>query len=147
MKRGLRFQETMSGTYALSSAPNDRRRFSFEVEARADSWTDYLRTGRTHITGTLEAEGFADGVPLEGRLTLLPLTKRTIRYEFNFTANDGNPYRFAGQKSIRWRSPVTSFTYLPGAVYDSSGREVAVCKVYFNARRDLVRFLASWRPA
>ncbi len=145
MKHGFGFSETMSGTFVEAGATAEKRPISFTIEAHTTSWLDYLRTGRTAVRGTLDVEGFADGVPIEGRLLLLPLTRRIIRYAFNFTANDGNPYRYAGQKDIRVLSPVSSFTDLPGGIYDAAGREVAVCHTQFDLRRDLVSFLASWR--
>jgi len=148
MRRGFRFSEKMSGTFVeTGEAGQPQRRLSFTVEAHTTSWLDYMRTGRTAIRGTLEADGFADGVPLEGHLILLPLTRRIIRYAFNFTANDGNPYRFAGQKEIRFFAPMAGFTHLPAGIYDASGREVATCRLHFNVRRHLVPFLASWRLA
>ena len=145
MKRGLEFTERMSGTFTPSGGTP--RPFAFFAQARADSALDYLRRGRAALTGTLEAEGFADGVPLSGTLWMQPLGRRRVRYDFAFTGNDGNPYRFTGEKRIRWRDPVASFTRLPGAVTDSAGREVATCDVRFDLEADFVPFVTSFRPA
>ncbi len=145
MKRGLRFTERMSGTFTPRSGAAGR--FTFDAEAHAESALDYLRHGHAELSGTLHAEGLADGVPLSGTVVMQPLTRRRVRYDFNFTGNDGNPYRFSGEKQIRWRDPLRSFTRLPGAVYDSAGREVATCMVRFDLKADFLPFVASWRPA
>jgi hypothetical protein len=145
--RGFRFAETMSGTYSTLDEPNDHRRFSFSVEARADSILRHLRDGKTTMSGTLEADGLADCVPIEGTLTLLPLTKKIIRYEFSFTGDDGRPYRFEGQKDIRFTDLRRSFTTLPGEIVDSVGHTVATADTRFDLKADLLQFLASWRLA
>jgi hypothetical protein len=146
-RRGFRFSETMSGTYALIDQPGDHRRFSFTVEARAESAARHLRDGRATLRGTLEADGFADGVPAEGTITILPLTRRTIGYELEFTGNDGQPYRFSGQKQLRLTALARSFTELPGTILDATGAPVATCLTRFDLRADLFQFLTSWRFA
>ena len=50
--------------------------------------------------------------------------QRQIRYEFGFAANDGSPYRFAGQ-NISPLDPVTTLTVLPAYLYDAHGRKPA----------------------
>jgi hypothetical protein len=147
LPRGFEFSEVMGGTYALRSAPDDHRRMVFSIHVVADSALRHLRDGKMAMTGTLEMDGFADDVPVAGTLTMLPFTKRLIRYEFTFTGNDGQPYRFAGQKDIRFRDLRRSFTTLPGAVYDAQGREIATALTRFDLRADLFQFVASWRPA
>lgn len=146
-RRGFRFAETMSGTYARLDSPSDERRFSFTVEARADSVTRHLRNGRAALSGVVEAEGLAAQAPLEGALTLSPVSGRFIRYEFQFTGDDGKPYRFSGQKTLSLLSPLKSSTTLPGALYDGRGTQIATCLTRFDLKGDLLPFLASWRPA
>lgn len=147
MKRGFQFAETMSGTYRLTSAPERSQRFSFSILAHAPSVLAHLRDGKTRMRGTLEADGLASHVPIEGTLTLAPLTRRIIRYEFSFIGDDGQPYRFAGQKDIRLRDLRRSFTVLPGAILDGQDREIATAETRFDLRADLFQFLSSWRPA
>jgi hypothetical protein len=147
MKRGFQFAETMSGTFALASAPQQRRRFSFSILAHAPSALAHLLDGKTALRGTLEADGLATSAPIEGTLTLAPLTRRMIRYEFSFTGDDGQRYRFAGQKDIRLRDLRRSFTVLPGRLTDEDGREVGTADTRFDLGADLFQFLSSWRPA
>ena len=147
MKRGFRFDETMAGTYSFNDRPAERRPFSFTVEARAESILRHLRTSETSLHGTLEAPGLAEHAPIEGTLIMAPLTRRIIRYEFRFTGDDGNPYRFAGQKDIRLTSPVKSFTTLPGSIFDAAGSEVATADTRFDLRGDGLQFMTSWRLA
>lgn len=147
MKRGFRFDETMSGTYAFTDRPELERPFSFSIEARADSIWRHMRTSETTLRGTLEAPGLAEHAPIEGTLVMAPLTRRIIRYEFDFTGDDGRSYRFAGQKDIRLLSPLASFTTLPASIYDADGHEVATALTRFDLRGDGYQFFTSWRLA
>ena len=147
LKTGFRFSEVMGGTYSLTSKPKETRRFEFLARMEAPSLSKHLRDGGMTLEGTLEMDGFADAVPIEGRLTMLPFTRKLIRYEFAFTANDGKPYRFAGQKDIKFTKLRKTFTTLPGSVFDADDREIATALTYFDARTDLLQFLSSWRPA
>lgn len=146
-KRGFRFAETMSGTFALVDSPDEQRRFSFTVECKAPSLLRHLRDGKLNMKGTLEADGLASFVPCEGTMVMLPLTHRFIRYELNFTGDDGAPYRFRGQKDIRFLDAAHTFSYLPGEVTDQSGKVVATCETRFNLKADLLPFWLSWKPA
>lgn len=144
---GFRFAETMSGTWTPADAPEARRRFSFTIEAVADSLARHLRQGgRTRIHGTVVADGLADRQPLEGTLTMAPLTRRIIRYEFDFTGDDGQPYRFEGQKDIRLTALRRSFTELPGVIRDAAGAEVGTATTQFDLGADWFQFLTSFRP-
>lgn len=143
---GFKFDETMSGTYAMVETPDAHRRLSFTARMQADSTLAHIKDGKMRLTGTLEMDGFADDVPIEGTLVMLPLTKKIIRYEFSFTGNDGRPYRFAGQKDIVLTSPRKTFTTLPASITDAEGREIATALTRFDIRADMFQFALSWRP-
>ena len=148
MARGFRFAETMSGTFVLAVDPGTTRRFSFCVEARAPSvWRHLVSGGATELSGLLEADDFADSVPVSGTMTLAPLTRRIIGYELSFVANDGQSYAFRGQKNIRLSDLRASFTTLPGSIVDERGQQVAEVLTRFDLSADWFQFLASWRPA
>ncbi len=145
---GFEFSEVMAGTYALADAPAEQHRMSFDIRTSAPSTLQHLRSGgQALIEGVLEMDGFADAVPITGMMTLAPLTKRVIRYEFAFTANDSKPYRFVGQKDIKLTTLRRSFTTLPGEILDPSGRVVATSLTRFDLRSDWFQFVTSWRPA
>ncbi len=148
MKRvGFQFQETMSGTYTLTGKPDEQREISFTAKASAASALKHLRDGMTQMEGTLDMEGFADDVPIAGTIEIAPIRKRIIRYEFRFAGNDGEPYRFAGQKEIRLSDLLGTWTRLTASVTDAHGKEVARARVAFDLKADLLPFLASWKPA
>lgn len=144
---GFKFAETMSGTYALDSAPSDHRRFTFTIEAQADSTLRHLQNGRARIWGMLEADGLAEDAPIEGTLTVAALARRAIEYDFAFTGDDGKPYRFSGQKSLRLSRPTRSMTELTGYIYDESGAPIGTSVTRFDLKSDLFQFLTSVRPA
>lgn len=144
---GFEFHETMSGTYTRKGETDSPRRFSFTARMVARDALQHLRDGKAELVGTLDMEGFAEDAPIEGTLEIRPLTKRIIRYEFAFLGDDGEPYRFAGQKDIRWTRPLGAFTTLLGAVTDARGEEVAQARVRFDLKNDLLPFLISWKPS
>jgi len=146
-KRGFRFAETMSGTFAFVDEPDEQRRFSFSIECVAPSAFGYLRTGKLHMKGTLEADGLASFVPIDGTMVMLPLTHKFIKYSFHFTGDDGMPYTFQGQKDISFLDMRRSFSYLPGEVTNHTGNVIATAKTHFDIKADMFQFLMSWKPA
>jgi hypothetical protein len=146
-KVGFRFEETMAGTYTLGGKPDEQRQLSFTCRATASDALQHLRDGMTRMEGTLDMEGFADDVPIAGTIEIAVLRKRIIRYEFQFVGNDGEPYRFAGQKEIKLSNLLGTMTSLGATVTDARGNEVARARVAFDLRADLLPFLASWKPA
>jgi hypothetical protein len=146
-KIGFEFEETMTGTYTRTGAPSEQGAFRFQARVKAEDALRHLRDNLATLEGTLDMEGFADDVPLSGTVEIAPLTRRIIRYEFDFTANDGKPYRFAGQKNIRFSDFIGTMTNLTAAITDAKGNEVARAQIRFDVKADLLPFLVSWKPA
>ena len=97
---GFHFSETMQGTYTRDGAPE--RDISFTVTARATSWLQHLRDHKATLDGTIRMEGFASSVPLTGELLINPVFGHIIKYDFQFTADDGKAYHFRGQNEPRF---------------------------------------------
>jgi hypothetical protein len=98
------------------------------------------------LDGTLDMEGFADDVPISGSIEIRVLLGKLIRYDFNFVGNDGQPYRLAGQKDVRFSDFVSTMTHLPASITDAKGDEVARAQLVFDVKADLLPFLISWKP-
>jgi hypothetical protein len=139
---GFHFRETMSGTYERDDGVARPMRFS--VTARAESMLGYLRDRKARLDGEVTMEGFATGRPLDGEITIDPLLGKLIRYEFGFAGDDGQRYRFVGQKDVTIKDPVGSMTFLPGQVLALDGKRVATAKLEFD-KKDLPKFLSTWR--
>jgi hypothetical protein len=142
---GFSFYETMAGSFHLLGEPRDRP-MSFTIRARSSTWASFLRRPEVEIEGEIDAEGFADHRYLRGTLGTDPRTL-TLPYAFQFAANDGAPYAFTGEKTLRAGSLVESMTVLPGAILDAGGRGVGEALLRFDLRSDLARFLRSFRLA
>lgn len=140
---GFSFDETMSGPITLEGHSHPQH-MEFRIHAEVPSLGSFLSDGRTHIAGTVSIPGVADSAALQGSLWIWP-HKRILRYDFSFTANDGSPCRFAGQKDVSPLAPVETMTTLPSYLYDAHGREIGQAEVRFDLS-DLPTFLASWRP-
>jgi len=142
---GFGFEETMSGTWTRDGVT---RPFSFTVVVRSGpigAWRKKQQVA--DMEGTVSADGLATGQPLRGTLRLQPFLGRVIRYEFGFTGDDGKPYTFAGQKDIRWLSPLRTWTELPGDVRDGDGKLVGTARIPFDLKKDGWSFMRSWKPA
>jgi hypothetical protein len=138
---GFHFRETMSGTWTRDGVT---RPMQFTVEARARSAWQYLRDRKAELRGEVTMDGLATARPLEGEITIDPILGRLIRYEFAFAGDDGQRYRFAGQKDVTLRDLTGSMTTLPGELRGADGRALATALLKFDTR-DLPRFLGSWR--
>jgi hypothetical protein len=143
---GLRFAETMSGTLEPIDDPGQRHPFRFDVKVRARSLLRHLRDGRAALDGTVHAPPIAERAPLTGEITIRPIGAKLIRYEFEFSGDDGKRYAFAGQKDIEYSDLIRTWTTLPGEIRDADGRVVATCETRFDLRGDGLRFFASFRP-
>jgi len=141
---GVRFDETMSGTYHLTTAPARERRFVMNLNVHSTNLPRTLWDGKLDITGTVEMDGFTACAPFEGTLIIKIWPGRYIRYAFDFMGDDGEPYRYAGQKTIRHLYFGDWYRTLHGTVTDADGKEVAKGTVEFDMR-DLLPFLRSYR--
>lgn len=147
MKTGFCFDETMAGTMERVDRPGEAVPFSFSIHVQADSTLRWLRDSKARLTGTVEAPGLAASAPAEGTITLKPVLARVIKYDLAFTGDDGQRYRFRGQKDIRWLDALRTWTTLPGEISDASGRLVARCQTRFDYKSDWMQFASSFRPA
>lgn len=143
---GFQFAETMSGTVEWDREPGKTHPFSFSVTAVAESVRDHFADGKARLTGEITAPPIAQGAHVEGVITIRPVGQRIIRYELAFTGDDGKPYEVIGQKDIKWRKALETFTQLPAEILDGEHRRVGTCKTTFNLRGDWWSFLRSFRP-
>ncbi|HKA88980.1 MAG TPA: hypothetical protein VKE22_15025 [Haliangiales bacterium] len=144
---GFEFEETMTGTYTRAGHPDQQGEIRLRARARAGSVLKHVRDGMVTLEGTLDMEGFADDVPVAGTIEIRPVGKKIIRYDFSFLGNDGNPYRFVGQKDIRYSDLVRTMTTCHGAIATAGGEEVARVTLRFDVKADFLPFLVSWKPA
>ena len=142
---GFQFAETMAGTVEWQAEPGVKHPFSFDVTAEAASMRGHLHDGKATLRGVVRAPPLTSAADAAGVITIRPLGRRIIRYELRFTGDDGKPYELIGQKDIRWRALVHSFTYLPADIVDGDHRRVGSCETHFDLQRDGWSFLRSFR--
>ena len=140
---GFGFNETMSGTWTDGA---QERRFRFTAEVRTGPLRRFRKDHVARMEGRVEADGLARDAALTGTVVLRPLLGRVIRYQFEFTGDDGKRYQFAGQKDIRWLDPVRSWTELPAEISDGDGKVIGQAMARFDLRTT-VPFLLSFRPS
>ncbi|HWU89507.1 MAG TPA: hypothetical protein VN253_19735 [Kofleriaceae bacterium] len=142
---GFQFAETMAGTVEWGTEPGVRHPLRFDITARAESTRQHLADGKATVRGTLHAPPIAEGVDVEGVITIRPIGQRIIRYELAFTGDDGKHYELVGQKDIKWSSPLRTFTHLPAEILDEQHRRVGTCDTSFDLAHDWWSFLRSFR--
>ena len=141
---GFGFDETMSGTWTRDGV---ERPFAFTVNVRSGPLGEFRKNNQVaEMEGTIDAGGLATRQPLHGTLLMQPFLGRVIRYEFEFTGDDGKHYTFAGQKDIRWLAPLRTLTELPGEVRDEDGKLVGKAMTRFDMKNDGWTFIRSWKP-
>ena len=144
---GFSFAETMAGTVEWDADPGKQHPFSFEIAVHAGSTRDHLKNGIAEIRGVVHAPPVAEAADADGTIVIRPLGQRIIRYELAFTGDDGRRYEVVGQKDIRYRRLLETWTTLPLEILDEEHRRVATCLTRFDLRRQGLSFLKSFRPA
>ncbi|MFT3692456.1 MAG: hypothetical protein QM831_04895 [Kofleriaceae bacterium] len=143
---GFEFSETMAGTVEWDAEPGRRQPIRFDITAHADSTRAHLADGEVQIRGTMYAPPKSRAAPAEGTMVIRPIGQRIIRYDLGFVADDGQHYRFVGQKDISYRHLFKTFTTLPAELVDGAGKKVGSALTYFDPRT-LWKFLRSFRRA
>lgn len=144
---GFRFEERMAGHYTLVGGTAEERAIEFTLTARAPSLPQFLRKPLAEVQGEANLEGFADHKAARGTMLLDLVAGRRIGYDFEFRGNDGQTYRFKGQKDVELASLKSSMSRLPAGLFDAAGARVGEALVHFHYSTDLMRFLRSWRLA
>ncbi len=144
---GFRFQETMTGSYHRIEQPDDELPLSFTIRVSSGPILAFLRTNVATIEGSVRAEGLTQGAPLRGTLGLHLLTRGTLDYHFDFTADDGAELVFDGKKTVSVVTLPESMTVLPAKLLSKNGASVGEAILRFDLRGDLWPFLASFTRA
>ncbi len=140
----MTFHEVMEGSLRRLNETRTQR-FTFSIDAAIPHTLQMVRETTATVRGSLWIQGAATAVPVEGTLEMSPLKKRRLRYRLSWQSDDGKQYRFDGWKTLRYLRLLSSWTTLPGAVYDADGRVWASAELKFSLRRQLPRLLASIR--
>lgn len=143
MRAGFQFAETMEGTWRALAGEAERA-MKFSIAVRAPSVLGHVWDGKALLDGKVDMEGFATGQSLSGEIKIAPLLGRIIRYEFEFLGDDGQRYRFRGQKDINFRNLLHSWTTLPGEIVDAAEKLIGRANLKFELA-GLGKFLRSFR--
>ena len=145
--KGFRFQETMTGSYHRNEHPDDELPLSFTIQVSFGPMLAFLRSNVATMAGSVTAEGLTKGAPLYGTLGLHLLTRGTLNYHFDFTADDGSELVFDGKKTVSLTTLPESMTVLPAKLLTKDGAPVGEALLRFDLRGDLWPFLASFKRA
>lgn len=132
----------MAGTIRLGGEERPMRlELAVDLPEVLLPWSDVegVLTGRVHVPD------WADDPKASGRIRVAPIAAGRIRYRMDFTIADGRTLHLDGWKSVGYRRPVHSMSYLPATITDDDGTVVGEVELRFDVRRDLGRFLAGFR--
>jgi hypothetical protein len=140
---GFYFREKMEGSVQRTGERFDRS-FRFDFDVHAPSLLGFATTAVGQLTGVVRIDGLARRVPAQGRIEISPWYRRSVRYVFDFTGDDGKRYRFEGAKRVTLRRHLVGWTTLPGHVYDAEGHVWGDALLRFSLRRELRNLLRSF---
>ena len=141
---GFSFLETMEGTAQRTGERFDRP-FRFEFHVEAPRLLGFFRTVVGEAEGYVRLDGLARQAIAKGTLELSPFQHKRIRYQFEFTGEDGKAYRFDGWKTINMLKPVSAWTTLPGTIYDADGQVWGTATLRFSFQEHFAPLLTSFR--
>jgi hypothetical protein len=141
---GFGFHEIMEG-HVQRDGENFDRPMRFEFDVQAPSVLAMLRTAVGEAIGHVRIDGLAKHAEARGTLSLSPLAEQRIRYAFDFTGDDGRPYRFEGIKVTTARRHLRGWTTLPGKVIAQDGSVWGRAVLRFSMRRDFGGLVRSVR--
>jgi hypothetical protein len=131
---GFSFQETMRGTWSPIGQPHLIRPIQFECAAAAQGVRSYLKDGYMSLTGNIRVEGIAGHVPCRGSLEVLLPLQRQLKYSISFIGDDGESYRFVGEKYVQYRNLLRTMTHLSGQLLDRMGQPIGNTELTFDLR-------------
>jgi hypothetical protein len=140
---GFSFQETMRGTWHPIGQPQKNRPIQFDCVAAAQSIRGYLKDGFMTLTGHIRVEGIAGHAPCKGSLEVLLPVQRLLKYDIGFVGDDGEPYRFVGEKHVLYRDLLETMTHLSGQLLDPTGQPIGNAGLTFDLR-DLPAMIFSY---
>ena len=141
----LGFHERMHGRYeGVTLDVPVSGAFAFDVDVACKDLSHPLKMVRADMSGTVSMHGIGEDMPMSGTVLISPFWRRSLTYDFDFQGPDGKDYHFRGEKQIRWRHALDTWTRLPGKVYEQTSRlAIADVVAYFDLHRDLLRMLTS----
>jgi hypothetical protein len=138
----LKYTETLRGSWFRVETPDDVRLCEVAVGVTLHRPKRISRKVPAELTGTATFEGLATAVPIQGDLLFQVSRPRRIHYTFALTTDDGRTLQFRGDKNASLMRPIYSATTLFGSLFDGD-KAVAMVRLQFDLRRDLVAFLQS----
>jgi hypothetical protein len=143
---GFQIEERFEGSYYLLSDPFADRIVRISMRVAFDGVRRVLRERVATVSGTIFAEGLAEGSALSGTLGFRLFDEKRIPYDLFFHADDGCTYRLRGQRDFFIHDAVRSLTVLPATFYDAKGGEMGRAVLRFDPKVELVPTLKSFRP-
>ncbi len=145
MKIGLTFDEVLEGTYFRLDDPLHPRPMLLEARIGVANVTDLVLESNAPLTGLFYAEGLAPKQQISGQVGMRALRDRKVPYDFAFRDDNGEMFRFLGEKDLHLSLWLDAILLLPASVYNASGVEVARAEMRFDPKTRLERLLTSAR--
>ncbi|MSQ81312.1 MAG: hypothetical protein EXR77_00085 [Myxococcales bacterium] len=138
----LVFVETLRGSYFLIEKPDDRRICEVAIHIKVNRIDAKRGEFKAEMGGHATFDKLATRAPIAGQTQLMFGRPRQVAYSFELTADDGRLLQFSGAKHPSLLRPIYSATTLFGTL-SHLGLPMAMVRLQFDLRRDLVAFLQS----
>ncbi len=136
----FREQHALEGSFRFEASPGEEHPIALRLRARRARVLPKLG-GSTLLEGEIDAPGFADRRPVEGRVETSAWQPLARRYELELVSNDGRRCRLLAESRPRARDLLWSASNLGGEILDAEGRVLARVGLRIDYRRDLKRLL------
>lgn len=150
---GFKMDELMVGTHTFSNGSFEGRELplNFSLTWGNVNLLKFLNPGsgeflNSDANGFITVGGLANKADCTGSLKLMYFSERKIRYELNFTGDDGMAYRYVGEKVNLWpwnlhKTHVTCY----GTITDKKTGKIISNSVVYFPMREMLDFLISAR--
>ncbi len=138
----LAFTEILRGSYFLVESPDVRRVCEVAIHLRISRSALGSPEFSAEMTGHASFDRLVGHAPIAGQAQVRFGRPRLVAYAFEFAADDGRVLQFTGAKHPSLMRPIYSATTLWGTL-SHQGAPVAMVRLHFDLRRDLVAFLQS----
>ena len=138
----LGFTETLRGSYFLVESPDVRRVCEVAIQLKISRSAVRSPEIQAEMGGHASFDRLVAHAPIAGMARVRFGRPRLVAYAFEFVAADGRLMGFEGAKHPSLMRPIYSATTLFGTLSHQQ-LPVAMVRLQFDLRRDLVAFLQS----
>jgi hypothetical protein len=131
--RGLRISIHVSGTYQRIDTAATSRPITLKLTLGLEPASS-IREPVMTLSGTLDAPGLADEVPITGTARISNWRRASLEYASTFTSNQGEPLQVRAYRRLNLRSFLRTRLALHAEIREPGGNLVARSQLFARVR-------------